>query len=132
MTNLAFTPAPWIVGQPADPNSLSLPVLCGNVRSSAFALPIAEAHGFNHADRLANARLIAAAPELLELARCFYCELCSLYASLEPDDPTLTHFDYMLGKIRRVIDDATDELAPPTLAQVGSTVDAEDELEACA
>jgi len=132
MTNLAFTPAPWIIGQPAESNSLSLPVLCGNVRSSAFALPIAEAHGFNHADRLANARLIAAAPELLELARCFYCELTPLAADLDPGDPALRHYDYMLGKIRRVIDDATGELAPPTLAQVGATVDAEDELEACA
>ena len=122
MSHLAFTPAPWILGQPSDPDdpdSPTLPVICGNVRSCAFALPVAQVRGFNQADRLANARLIAAAPELLELARCFYSELVVFASKLDQDAQAMAHYDYMIGKIRLTIDQATgSEFTPPSAAQI--------------
>ena len=74
------TPGPWELGRVSAPNTGATPIRWKG-ESLAWACGKDSAHGFDEATARANARLIAAAPELLEElcnAREWLDELCGL------------------------------------------------------
>lgn len=62
MSGVKHTPGPWITFQPRGDGSVP-------VRTGGLGLTICYVHDGAICDAIANARLIAAAPELLEVAQ---------------------------------------------------------------
>jgi len=91
----AFTPGPWIL-QP------DLQIAAGNFR---IWLTIGHSPGERQEIWDANARLIAAAPELLEALKDTLAELSPLMQAYRPE-----HYDTICGKARAAIEKA--ELPP--------------------
>lgn len=66
--NVKHTPGPWITFQPRGDGSVP-------VRTDGLGLTICYVHDGAICDAIANARLIAAAPELLDLLKGIHSEL---------------------------------------------------------
>jgi hypothetical protein len=70
------TPGPWMVGgdRPGDSSAMALMIYCDDSLGSRVADCSESGHGIPREQDYANARLIAAAPDLLALARQYASE----------------------------------------------------------
>lgn len=87
------TPGPWMVLPSVDRGQFCILTALGN------RIDVAVTYGFEHTPREANARLIAAAPDLLEALKYAICalEVCG------------KDFDYTLSRANAAISKATGE-----------------------